>query len=53
MGYKKSSFILENDTDSCKIHTLLAAIRTGSFRRAALELNCTQFSCRAFSDPKP
>ena len=28
--------------DDYKIHVLLAAIRTGSFRRAALELNCTQ-----------
>ncbi len=28
--------------DDYKIHVLLAAIRTGSFRKAALELNCTQ-----------
>ena len=28
--------------DNYKIHVLLAAIRTGSFRKAALELNCTQ-----------
>ena len=28
--------------DDYKIRALLAAIRTGSFRRAALELNCTQ-----------
>ena len=30
--------------DDYKIHVLLAAIRTGSFRKAALELNCTQSS---------
>lgn len=28
--------------DDYKIHVLLTAIRTGSFRKAALELNCTQ-----------
>lgn len=28
--------------DDYKIHVLLAAIRTGSFRKAALELDCTQ-----------
>ncbi len=28
--------------DDYKIRTLLAAIRTGSFRKAALEMNCTQ-----------
>ena len=28
--------------DDYKIHVLLAAIHTGSFRKAALELNCTQ-----------
>lgn len=28
--------------DDYKIHALLTAIRTGSFRRTALELNCTQ-----------
>ena len=28
--------------DDYKIHVLLAAIRTGSFHKAALELNCTQ-----------
>ncbi len=28
--------------DSYKIHVLLTALRTGSFRKAAIELNCTQ-----------
>ena len=28
--------------DDYKIRVLLAALRTGSFRKAALELNCTQ-----------